>query len=73
MVRERDGQREREREKKVRRKEREKERATSLLKNARSTHLEDLEKNRLRREKKRQQKKPLISARTKTKVPIRKL
>ena len=41
-------------------------------KNARSTHLEELEKNRLRGEEEGE-KKILISARTKTKVPIRKL
>lgn len=49
----------------------ERERKNGLVKNARSTHLEELEKNRLRLKKKK--KKILISARTKTKVPIRKL
>lgn len=59
---ERDGQRERKRDI-----EGEKERG-GLVRNARSTHLEELEKNKLRKKKK-----TLISARTKTKVPIRNL
>jgi len=51
MVRETDREREsgeKEGEKKERRRERE--RANSLVKNARSTHLEELEKNMLRKE-----------------------
>lgn len=65
-MRETAGEREREREGE----KKERERANSLVKNACSTHLEEVEKNRLRGRKK---KKTLISARTKTKVPIRKL